>query len=137
MDTADKFAIHELLGRAAYGLDEHDLGRIEACFAPEAVMMINIAGLDPVGPFEGRGAIMQLMKDSITAQTDKRRHVITNIFFEAEADDEATVFSNLTLFGTENGENRLITTGLYRDKIARIDGEWLIASRTIDLDMPY
>lgn len=137
METADKLAIHELLSRAAYGLDEHDLDIIESCFAPEASMIVRIAGQDDVGPFEGREAIMKLMSDSIAAQTDRRRHLISNIFFDAEDDDAATVVSNLTLISTENDANRLITTGGYRDKVIKVGGEWLIADRDISLDLPF
>lgn len=137
MDTANKLAIHELLSRAAYGLDEHDLGKIEACFAPEANMIVRIAGQDDVGPFEGREAIMELMSASIAAQTDKRRHVVSNIFFEAEDEAAAKVVSNLTLFATENGENKLVTTGAYRDKVIKVGDDWLIADRDLSLDMPF
>lgn len=136
METADKLAIHELLSRAAYGLDEHKLDLIEVCFTPEAIMTINIAG-DVIGPFEGREAIMGLMADSVETQTDKRRHLVSNIYFEVEGDTAATVISNLTLFGTENGRNRLITTGGYRDKVVKTDDGWLLADRYISLDQPY
>ena len=137
METRDKLAIYELLSRAAYGLDEHDLVLIEQCFAPGANMVVDIADGPTVGPFEGRDAIMKLMSDSIAAQTDKRRHVVSNVFFDAEGDAEATVVSNLTLFSTEDGVNRLVTTGVYRDRVTKVDGEWLIAMRELNLDLPY
>lgn len=137
MKTEDKLAIHELLSRAAYGLDGHNIDIIESCFAPEANMIVRIDGQDDVGPFEGRDAIMGLMSGAIEVQTDKRRHLITNIFFEAEGDAAADVVSNLTLFHTENGENGLITTGCYHDKVIKLDGVWLIANRDLSLDMPF
>lgn len=137
METADKLAIYELLSRAAYGLDEHNLDIIESCFAPEASMIVRIEGQDDVGPFEGREAIMKLMADSIAVQTDKRRHVVSNVFFETEGDTAATVLSNLTLIATENGKNRLITTGGYRDGVIKVDGGWLIAERDLSLDLPF
>lgn len=137
METADKLAIHELLSRAAHGLDEHDFDTIKSCFAPEATMIVRIAGNDDVGPFEGREAILKLMSDAIAAQTDKRRHVMSNIFFEEEGGTAATVISNLTLIATENGANRLITTGAYHDKVINVDGDWLIAERDLSLDLPF
>lgn len=137
METSDKLAIYELLSRAAYGLDEHNLDIIKSCFAPEASMIVRIADQDDVGPFEGREAIMKLMADSIAAQTDRRRHVVSNIFFDVEDDAAATVISNLTLIATENDASRLITTGGYRDKVIKVGGEWLIADRDISLDLPF
>ena len=104
MDVADKLAIHELLGRAAASLDAHEFGALSACFTDSVVFSIDIHGQGEVGPFEGREAVMGLINGSVEQQTDKRRHVISNIFFISEDEDTARVSSNLTLFATENGE---------------------------------
>ncbi|HIE88284.1 MAG TPA: nuclear transport factor 2 family protein [Pseudomonadales bacterium] len=133
----DKLAIQELLARAAYGLDVRDLDILTACFAEEAVMTLRIAGADLVGPFDGRVAIMKLMTDSMEQQTDQRRHVTTNIFFESESKDAASLVSNLTLLGTEDGQMRLISAGVYQDEVARQSGEWKLVKRHIELDLPY
>ncbi len=137
MDAGLKLEVHELLSRAAYALDEQDLQMLGACFAPEAEFRMQIAGNPPIPPFVGHAAIMELMRNSMATQTDKRRHVVSNIFFAAEGDTEARVVSNLTLFGTENGVIRLISTALYRDRVVRRDGRWLLAERSIELDLPY
>lgn len=137
LDVADKLLIQELLNRASYGLDIQNLEQIKACFTPDASMIVNIAGGTVFGPFEGRETIMKLMSDSIDAQTDVRKHVISNLFFEEEADTTARTISNLTLFGTENGDVRLITTGFYHDQLIKVDGQWRIAVRQLDLDLPY
>ncbi len=136
MNAEQKLAIHELLHRAAYALDEHDLEMLESCFAEHAVMSINIAG-ELVGPFDGLSSIMQLMADSMAQQSDQRRHVCANIFFQAEGDDVASVVSNLTLFATENGTIRLITAGVYHDEVAKVNGQWKLVKRHLDLDLPY
>jgi 3-phenylpropionate/cinnamic acid dioxygenase small subunit len=137
MDAGLKLEVHELLSRAAYALDEQDLEMLGACFAPEAEFRMQIAGNPPIPPFVGHAAIMELMRNSMATQTDKRRHVVSNIFFAAEGDTEVRVVSNLTLFGTENGVIRLISTALYRDRAVRRDGRWLLAERSIELDLPY
>ena len=137
----DKLAIHELMGRAAYGYDERDLDVLTACFAKRAIMSMRIAGGDLIGPFEGRDAILGLMTSSMEEQTDVRRHVVSNLFFpeeDAEEEgDEPLVISNLTLFGTENGVTRLISAGIYRDRVALVDGRWQIVHRHLDLDAAY
>jgi len=137
MDAGLKLEVHELLSRAAYALDEQDLEMLGACFAPEAEFRMQIAGNPPIPPFVGHAAIMELMRNAMATQTDKRRHVVSNIFFAAEGDSEVRVVSNLTLFGTENGVIRLISTALYRDRAVRRDGRWLLAERSIELDLPY
>ena len=80
---------------------------------------------------------MGLFSGAMAAQTDKRRHVVSNIFFDEAGDTTCRVFSNLTLFGTENGAIRLICAGLYRDRFVRRDGRWYITERRLELDLPY
>jgi ketosteroid isomerase-like protein len=136
MDTADRIAIGELMSRSAYALDERDLARLEACFAEDAVMSLRIAGGDLVGPFEGREAIMGLMKGSMDEQTDQRRHVISNLFVDPDGDG-ARVTSNLTLLATEDDAIRLLSAGIYHDEVRRVGDRWVLSRRHIDLDLPY
>ena len=132
----DRFAIAELLNRMAYYYDEDQLDDLAACYASDAIMSMQIAGGDMVGPFEGRDNIMELYRGAKSTQTDVRRHDITNIMFDASGDTLA-VTSYLTLFATEHGETKLLTTGVYRDEVAQEAGEWKIARRHIDLDSAY
>ena len=99
-------------------------------------MSMQIAGGDMVGPFEGRDSIMELYRGAKASQTDVRRHDITNIMFDA-SEGTLAVTSYLTLFATENAETKLLTTGVYRDQVGQIDGEWKITKRHIDLDSAY
>ncbi len=131
-----KLAIHELLSRAAYAYDERDTGMLENCFAPEASFSMRIAGGDLIGPFEGREAIMGLFTSSMEEQSDVRRHIVSNIFFEDES-AEVTVISNLTLVATENGEIQLLSAGVYRDVVLEESGTWRLVRRHLDLDKSY
>jgi hypothetical protein len=128
--------IHELLGRAALAYDERDMTTLEAGFAASANMSMRIAGGDLIGPFEGRDAIMKLFTDSMATQTDVRRHVVSNIFFD-ESGANPVAISNLTLVATENGEIQLLTAGIYRDTMVQENGNWCIANRHIELDKSY
>jgi len=120
----------------AYCYDENLLDDLATSFAGDAVMSMQIADGDMVGPFEGHNNIMELYRGAKSSQTDVRRHDITNIMFE-DSGDSLAVTSYLTLFATEHGETKLLTTGVYRDKVAQIDGEWKIIRRHIDLDSAY
>ncbi len=137
LDTADKLAIHELLARASYGLDERDVALLASCFAEDAVMSLRVADGDLIGPFEGRDGIMKLMTDSMEQQSDKRRHVVSNIFFESEGDGVASVVSNLTLFATENGRINLLSAGVYHDEVIKAGGQWQLRRRHLELDKSY
>jgi 3-phenylpropionate/cinnamic acid dioxygenase small subunit len=137
MDTTDKLEIQELLARSAYALDERKLEVLEDTFSESAALVIDITGVDGEVSFEGREAIMGLMQNSMQEQSDQRRHLVTNVFFEAAAGDRATAVSNITITSVEHGAIRLVTSGLYRDELVRENGRWRIAARRIELDMPY
>ena len=133
----EKLAVHELLARGSYAYDERNLELLEDCFAPDSSLTMRIAGGDLIGPFDGREAIMGLMSGSMAQQTDVRRHVISNIFFDESA-PAPTVISFLTLIATENEETRLLSTGVYRDTVAADEsGRWRIVRRHIELDNGY
>ena len=132
----DRFAISELLTRMAYYYDEGLLDHLEASFSPDAVMSMQIASGDVVGPFQGRENIMTLYRDAKSTQTDVRRHDITNVFFDF-ADGVISTTSYLTLFATEHGETKLLTTGVYRDSVEQSEGTWRGVKRHIDLDSGY
>ncbi len=135
--VADKLAINELLSRSAYALDMRVENALAECFAEDAQFTLKIADAELVGPFVNRDGIMQLMTGAFEEQTDQRRHVVSNVFFETEGTDSATVISNLTLFATEDGTIRLISAGVYRDEVVKRDGVWQLHRRHLDLDLPY
>jgi len=137
MNASDKLAIHELLSRAAYAFDERDLDMLEQCFVPDASMLVNIADGTTYGPFDGREAIMGLLKGALDAQTDTRRHVISNFFFEEEGDENAVAVSQIVLFCTEDGQIRVLTSGIYRDVVEKIGGNWQISDRLLNLELAF
>ena len=137
LNAEEKQAISELLSRAAFAYDEKDIEMLSASFSVDAQFTMRIADGDLIGPFKGREGIMKLMIDSMDQQTDKRRHVISNIFFESSQDNNVSVVSNLTLFATENGEIQLLSAGVYHDSVVKINDNWEVYRRHLDLDKSY
>ena len=137
MDVNDKLAIHELLARSVFGLDQRDPAMIEACFTEDARFVLEVKGAEAIPPFEGRDAIMKLMVESMNAHQEDRRHVISNIFFEAESTDTPTVVSTLAAFQAEHGKIGVMTSGVYRDQLRKVDDGWQIAVRHLVLDVPF
>jgi hypothetical protein len=135
--SSNKLAIHELLSRAAYSFDERKLDVLEQCFTANASMLVNITGSGEVGPFEGREAIMQLMSDTLATQTDVRRHIISNFFFEVEGNEAATVVSSVVVSSVKHGEINVVISGIYRDDVIKSDDGWRISHRHLDLDIPF
>jgi len=137
LSAEDRQDIQELLARSAWAYDEARLDVMEACFRPDAQMRLRIAGGDVVGPYDGRAAVLDLIRGSIESQSDQRRHVISNVFFESQGIDEAVVLSNLTLLATADGEIAVLSAGVYRDTVVRSDGAWRFRERFLSLDRPY
>lgn len=137
LSVEEKLAIHELFARAAYSLDERNFDMLALSFDADAEMTMRIAGGDLIGPFVGHRSIMKLMKDAVDAQTDKRRHVISNVFFESWQPEIASVVSNLTLMATENGEISLLSAGVYHDEVVKVGTEWKLWRRHLELDKSY
>lgn len=137
LKTKDKLAVHELLSRAAYYFDVRDEDRLAACFVDDCPMRVNIGEDQKLGPFEGRDAIMDLMRGSWAAQEDVRRHIICDIFFESTGADEATVVSTLVVSSVEADEMSLETSGVYRDRVKKVGADWQIAERQLDLDKGF
>lgn len=136
MKAEEKLAIHELLYRAAFGYDSHNVEILNNCFAKEAVMTIRVGGGELIGPYDGQEAVINFMERAMRRQTDKRLHEISNIFFEKEGETVAVAISSLTLFATENGVCNLLSTGIYRDEVKKVDGGWKIVKRHLDIELP-
>ena len=131
-----KLEIHELLSKAAYAYDERDEQMLAESFAKDAQFTMRIAGGDLIGPFASRDGIMELMTNSMAEQSDVRRHIISNIFFD-ESGEQPLAISNLTLVATENSEIQLLSAGVYRDTVVQEDGQWRVLNRHLELDKPY
>src|SRR3954471_24231063 len=130
--------IENTLHRGAGGYDENDVDLIAAQFTETATMTMQIGrDGDTIGPFEGREAIRKLHADSLAAQTDQRRHNLSNIVLVKESPDTATTTSNLTLLSIKDAAVAVLSSGWYRDDLVKSGGEWLIATRHIYLDLPY
>lgn len=130
--------IEDVLGKASWGYDENDVDLIAAQFTETASMTLQIGREgDTIGPFEGREQIRKLHADSLAAQTDQRRHNVSNLTIWSESADAASVTSNLTLLSIENGAIQVLSSGWYRDELVRDGGAWRIAKRHVYLDLPY
>jgi len=129
--------IENTFHRWALAYDENDPDTMADCFTEDAVMTMRIGDGDLIGPFEGREAIMGLMKNSLSSQNDQRRHITTNIIVREEDDRTAVTESYLTLLAIENGALRTLSSGKYQDELHNDGGIWRLSKRHIALDLPY
>lgn len=122
----------------AYAYDTLDADTLADCFTEDGVFSYAIAGGASGGPITGRSEIAQMNKATMEAQTGSgiRRHVITNVFGSVDG-DTADYLSYLVLTLATGGVQTVVTTGVYRDHLVRRDGEWRLAARHLELDLPF
>ncbi len=134
---ADKQLIIEILGKLGWAYDTGNLDYFETAYAADSRFTISITGIGQVGDYRSKDTILGLYRGAKAAQTDVRRHVVTNIFFAEETRTAATVISYLTLFASKDASLKVLTTGIYTDRFTLTDGTWKILHRDLALDAPY
>lgn len=130
--------IENVINRYTIAFDDNQMEEMADTFTDDAVLTMRIGDGDMIGPFEGKDAVMKLMTDSVAGQTDRRRHVTTNLVVVSEDDTTASVRSYLTLISIFDGAAKVLSTALYDDELRReADGAWRFTKRHIQLDLPY
>ncbi|WP_114424360.1 nuclear transport factor 2 family protein [Nocardioides houyundeii] len=132
----DRSAVEELANRYSLAYDTADLDTLESVFTEDATFSMVIAGGDKIS-FGPRDAIMKLMGDSLSSQTDQRRHVNTNLIVEGTEGGVTRTKHYLTLMGTENGAITLLSAGLYSSEIVEDGGRLRFKTLHLDLDKAY
>ncbi|MCC6383094.1 MAG: nuclear transport factor 2 family protein [Dehalococcoidia bacterium] len=129
MDTAralaDRLAVMDVLTRYGTSIDRADWERLKSCFASDARVHYGsrlCKGPDEVADFI-RGA---------TTGWAFQQHLLGS--FEVTLDgDSATSSCYLiaTQVAKETPGQCLVTVGVYRDRLVRLDGEWRIVERSL------
>jgi len=133
----DRDSLEQLFAQYGWPMDTKDFGNLNTVFAKDAKFTVQIAGGDTYGPIEGREAIYDFVSGTVGAQTDQRRHVITNMRLESANGDTAVATAILTLLVIDNGAIEVKSSGLYRGEIVKEDGEWRFSSLHLYLDLPF
>jgi hypothetical protein len=135
---ADREQIQDVLADYAWGNDAKDEAVLNSVFSDDARFYLTIAGVEePIGPFEGREAIVGFIYPTIKAQTDQRRHAIVNLRFLVDEPERARVRAYLVLEVTDAGELETKSTGVYDVWFEPRDGSWKITSMDLALDRPF
>ena len=131
----DRNDIENLLNSYSLAYDSNDMVLMEDCFTADAVFSMKITDNDPMS-FETRDVIMKLMRDSLASQTDQRRHANSNLIVRSEGGVTKTT-NYLGLSAVENGEIKLLSSGVYSNEIVEDEGKLRIRKMHLDLDRPY
>jgi hypothetical protein len=133
----DRDTLEQLFAQYGWPMDTKDFGNLNIVFTQDAKFTVQIAGGDTYGPIEGRQAVYDFVSQTVGAQTDQRRHLITNIRIESETDAKTVATAILTLLVIDNGSLEVKSSGLYRGEIVQEDGQWRFSSLHLYLDLPF
>ncbi|MFD2418128.1 nuclear transport factor 2 family protein [Amycolatopsis pigmentata] len=134
IDPEDRFAVQQTLARYAFALDHADLVALESLLTDDATFTVTVAGEAGLGPFDGRAAILDLVRESTQAQTDQRRHNLVNMVFRSADGDTAVVWAYLMLTSNAGGRSSVVTTGFSTFTLRRTGDGWRIAKILVGMD---
>jgi hypothetical protein len=134
MDAIDYELIRQLLGRYNMAIDLGDAEGWAATFVPDGVF--HCSGLpegNPLGGrYEGTDALIAYAKTNFGIAKGRARHWNTNVLIEGDG-DSATM--RCYLLNLTAGAGKLAgTTGIYEDRLRKLDGEWRFVERHIAVD---
>lgn len=122
--------IRDVIARYNHAGDRGRLEELAECFAREGVM--ELPGEEPL---RGRAAIVSHLSgvvDELAGHTVRAtlRHHVASVLIELEGQDAARARAYFSVY-TEIG---LDHWGVYRDRLRREDGAWLLAHRRVQVD---
>jgi hypothetical protein len=135
--VAERDALAELFGAYAAANDARDAAAIGECFHADGAFTLHIAGADTIGPLQPRESVLEFFGQAFAAQSDQRRHVVTNLRLVEDAADRALVEAYLTLIVTDDGRTELKSAGLYRADVVQDAAGLRFQSLVLFLDSPF
>ncbi len=122
----DKAAIRELQSAYCFRMDDADFAGVAALFTPDGDWIASYRQA------HGRAEIEDLLTRINPRQGDgpTRKHVITNGLIELDGDQASSRTSYIAFADTGDGPAPVVV-GVYMDRLARHEGEWLLAERRL------
>lgn len=125
MNANDLAEIHQLYSAYCHAADRGQGERFGSCFTPDGRLVTNS------GEFVGRARIAEFGV-AVPKILPGVRHVLSNIYVEGEG-DQAAGSAYLISMSTATGP-KMVISGQYDDRLARVDGRWLLAERIVSYD---
>jgi hypothetical protein len=132
----DPMAVYALYVDYAAGMDIKDFALTRDTFAADATFTLNIKGTPAIEPIRGAQAIGDFIETTTRAQTDQRRHVITNIR-HVDENGIHVAYGYLSLLVTDDAGLIAKATGIYRSEIVEEDGGLRFGNMHLDLDSGF
>jgi ketosteroid isomerase-like protein len=127
----DKFAIQELISRYNHAIDFGNYEAWVACFTADGIFE------GSAGRFVGEAELRKFTEQfkTMRANLPNVRHCVLNTVADVEG-DTAVASSYLQLITTGKDGVKVMFTGRYDDKLAKVGGKWRFKERKVTRDMP-
>ncbi|MFT7598758.1 MAG: hypothetical protein ACI8TP_001682 [Acidimicrobiales bacterium] len=135
--VADRLAITERVYLYGWGYDERDRDLLAGCFVEDGTWEGHVMGIDGVGPFVGREAVVEFLASFWDEQTDQRRHIFTNVVVSNLSETTGVAHAYLMLTASTGGEMKPVTNGPYRFEMRKESGVWRISRLAAGFDAPF
>ena len=136
-EASDRAAFCERIARYCWAYDERRIEQLGECFTPDAIWEGSVLGQIPIGPFEGREAIVDWLGKFWPHQKDQRRHMLLNTIVEEQTRETAVTLSYLLLMASTGEALSMESMGFYKTTYRWQDSVWRIARLTAGFDKPF
>ena len=136
----DRDSIRELVARYDFALDMGDFDSYASTFVPEGAFWVDGFGEGSAasGRYEGRAALFDFAKMTFESCQGYLRHWNNGVQVIEGAGDHARMRSYMIGITVGMlGEAHILETGVYYDKLRKLDGEWLFEERHFVLDPQF
>lgn len=136
-EAIDRSLIAERVFRYGWSYDERNPELLGDCFTEDGVWQGSVMGINQVGPFVGRPAIIDFLSSFWDVQQDQRRHLFTNVIIDDLTESTAVAHAYLLL--TESSESKMtpVTTGPYRFELLKQEDSWRLSLLSGGFDAPF
>jgi hypothetical protein len=131
---ADWFEVNDLFVRYTTSLDSCDADGVVGCFTRDGWLESPV-----LGRFEGHAGIREFVGRTIKVRDERGgqfRHVVSNLRVRTDG-DRGFAKCYLLDYLTVAGETELLSPGEYACELAREDGAWRFASRSVRMDRAF
>jgi hypothetical protein len=137
--ASDRLLIAERIARYGWAFDERDRAGVADCFTEDGVWEGQVMGIEPIGPFAGRAAVVEFLTSFWDEQDDQRRHVFANVVVDELLADSATAHAYVILLKSSEASMTPLTSGPFRFELVRDadDGVWRIARLLAGFDTTF
>lgn len=135
--VADRLAVVERVHLYGWGYDERNRDLLAGCFTEDGTWEGHVMGIDSVGPFVGREAVVDFLAAFWDEQTDQRRHIFTNVVVSDLTATSGVAHAYLMLTASTGGEMKPVTVGPYRLEMRKASGIWRISRLAAGFDAPF